>query len=123
MVNIDTVTAFATTLQGLDEDDCVIYVGSLWKMLFQVLRVCYVVIPECLKFPLLLSKMQTERHLPVPEQLALTDLMNEGSDRTAHQEDRPLYAAPLSRWRFSTSALEKSCKSCRKVVRTHVVAD
>lgn len=80
------------SLQGLDEDDCVIYVGSLWKMLFQVLRVCYVVIPECLKFPLLLSKMQTERHLPVPEQLALTDLMNEGLIERHIKKTRPLYA-------------------------------
>lgn len=81
-----------SSLQGLDDDDCVIYMGSLWKMLFQVLRVCYVVIPECLKFPLLLAKMQTERHLPVPEQLALTDLMNEGLIERHIRKTRPIYA-------------------------------
>ncbi len=81
------------SLQGLDDDDCVIYIGSLWKMLFQVLRVCYVVVPECLKFPLLLCKMQTERHLPVPEQLALTDLMNEGLIERHIRKTTPVYAA------------------------------
>jgi GntR family transcriptional regulator/MocR family aminotransferase len=81
------------SLQGMDDDDCVIYMGSLWKMLFQVLRICYVVIPECLKFPLLLAKMQTERHLPVLEQLALTDLMNQGIVEQHIKKTGPTYAA------------------------------
>lgn len=80
------------SLQGLDDDDCVIYIGSLWKMLFQVLRVCYVVVPRCLASGLLLAKMQVERHLPVLEQLALTDLMNEGISELHIKRTRPIYA-------------------------------
>jgi GntR family transcriptional regulator/MocR family aminotransferase len=66
------------SLKALDHHDCVIYMSSFWKILYQSLRLSYVIFPRCLSQPALLVKGYLERHLPLIDQLALTDLVNDG---------------------------------------------
>jgi GntR family transcriptional regulator/MocR family aminotransferase len=80
------------SLQGLDPCDNVLYVSSLWKVLFPMVRMGFLVIPECLQRPVLLAKMQTERNLPLLEQFALTDFINEGHLERHIKKTRSVYA-------------------------------
>ncbi len=66
------------SLQRLDGADCVIYLSSPWKILFQVSRMGYIVVPQRLKSTMMLAKMSVERHMPLVEQFALTDFINGG---------------------------------------------
>lgn len=66
------------SLQGLDNGDCVIYLSSLWKVLFPIVRMGFLVIPQCLAQAAMLVKVNTERDLPLLEQFALTDFINDG---------------------------------------------
>ncbi len=78
------------SLQGLDRYDCVIYLGSLWKVLFQAVRFGFIVIPNCLRPVTRQAKMQLERHLPLLEQLALTEFISGGRDsRKKHAQSNP----------------------------------
>ncbi len=80
------------SLQGLDRGDNVIYVSSLWKVLYPMVRMGFLVIPKCLIRPVLLAKMHTERNLPQLEQLALTDFINEGHLERHIKRTRTFYA-------------------------------
>lgn len=66
------------SLHGLDQADNVIYISSLWKVLFPMVRMGFLVLPRRLLRPVLLAKLQTERNLPLLEQFALTDFINDG---------------------------------------------
>ncbi|HEY9730575.1 MAG TPA: PLP-dependent aminotransferase family protein [Drouetiella sp.] len=66
------------SLHGLDQADNVIYISSLWKVLFPMVRMGFLVLPKRLLHPVLLAKLQTERNLPLLEQFALTDYINDG---------------------------------------------
>jgi GntR family transcriptional regulator / MocR family aminotransferase len=66
------------SLQGLDSGDCVIYLSSLWKILFPIVRMGFLVIPKRLAPAAMLVKVNTERDLPLLEQFALTDFINDG---------------------------------------------
>lgn len=65
-------------LKALDHHDCVIYMSSFWKVLYQSLRLTYLIFPRCLTKPGHLAKAYLERHLPLIDQLALADLINDG---------------------------------------------
>lgn len=65
------------SLQALDEFDNVIYLASLWKSLFMI-GFGFAVFPKRLSAIAEMAKMEMERYLPVAEQVALTDLINEG---------------------------------------------
>ncbi len=66
------------SLQGLDDGDCVIYFSSLWQVLFPLVRLGFLIVPQCLREPLYIAKMNIEPDLPLLEQFALTDFINEG---------------------------------------------
>ncbi|MBS2008769.1 MAG: PLP-dependent aminotransferase family protein [Cyanobacteria bacterium SZAS TMP-1] len=66
------------SLKALDQHDCVIYMASFWKVLYQSLRLSYVVFPRCLETIATLGKGYLERHLPLLDQLALIDFINDG---------------------------------------------
>jgi len=66
------------SLKAIDPYDCVIYIASFWKVLYQSLRLSYAVFPDCLVNIGALGKGYLERHLPLVEQLALTDFINDG---------------------------------------------
>jgi len=66
------------SMQAIDGGDCVIYLASFWKVLFPLVNFGIVVFPKRLLSVAEKAKMETERYLPVVEQVVLTDLINEG---------------------------------------------
>ena len=80
------------SLQGLDGDGRVLYLGTFSKTLFPALRLGYLVVPEALVEPAtrLLSRLHREGNYPT--QAALADFIREGR-LTAHiRRMRVLYA-------------------------------
>jgi GntR family transcriptional regulator/MocR family aminotransferase len=65
-------------LQGLDPAGRVLYIGSFSKVLFPALRLGYVVAPPELIEPLLAMRRFIDVHVPILEQMALTDFLYEG---------------------------------------------
>ncbi|MCB0036296.1 MAG: PLP-dependent aminotransferase family protein, partial [Anaerolineales bacterium] len=67
-----------TSLQSLDKDGRVIYLGTFSKVLFPALRLGYVVLPPALQEPFLQAKQLMDRGAPTLTQAAVADFMSEG---------------------------------------------
>lgn len=65
-------------IKAIDPYDCVIYMASFWRVLYKALRLSFIVLPNSLVPAGSLCKSYLERHLPLIEQLALTEFINEG---------------------------------------------
>lgn len=78
-------------LQGLDQGNSVIYIGTFSKVLFPALRVGYLVVPKALVRVLANAKRLTDRHAPLLEQQVLTDFINEGYLERHIRRMRTLY--------------------------------
>lgn len=67
-----------SALQGLDEGDRVVYLGTFSKVLFPALRLGYIVLPKSLLSPFLLAKELVDRAAPTLTQAAVADFILEG---------------------------------------------
>ncbi len=80
------------SLQGMDSAGRVIHLSCLWKVLFPVLRLGFLVIPNSLAEIFTLSKGLNENDLPLFDQFALTDFINDGSLERHIRRTRTVYA-------------------------------
>ncbi len=79
-------------LQGLDDADRVIYIGTFSKVLFPALRIGYLILPSSLVEKFLELRRYMDTHLPILEQAVLTDFMAEGHFTRHLRRMRTLYA-------------------------------
>jgi GntR family transcriptional regulator/MocR family aminotransferase len=66
------------SLHSLDRSGSVIYVGTFTKMLFNALRIGFVVVPERLVEGSRITRSFMDRHAPTLDQAVLTEFINEG---------------------------------------------
>ncbi|MDX2034547.1 MAG: PLP-dependent aminotransferase family protein [Blastocatellia bacterium] len=78
-------------LQGLAENDSVIYIGTFSKILFPSLRIGYLVVPRPLVEVYEQAKWLSDRHTPTIEQWALADFIGEGHLESHLRRMRVLY--------------------------------
>jgi GntR family transcriptional regulator/MocR family aminotransferase len=65
-------------LQSLDSSGCVIYVGTFTKMLFNALRLGFIVLPERLVGSFVSARTFVDRHPPTLDQAILAEFITEG---------------------------------------------
>ncbi|MEX1035842.1 MAG: PLP-dependent aminotransferase family protein, partial [Sneathiella sp.] len=82
-----------SSLQGLDDDSRVIYVGTMSKVMFSGLRVGYMVVPEDLVDVFLSLRRSIDSHSPAVPEAALADFINEGYLAAHIRRMRLLYEA------------------------------
>jgi len=80
------------SLQSLDRTGCVIYVGTFTKMLFNALRLGFIVLPERLVEPFAAARSFLDRHPPTLEQAILADFIMEGHFGHHVRRMRQIYA-------------------------------
>ena len=66
------------SLHSLDRSGSVIYVGTFTKMLFNALRIGFIVVPERLVEAFRIARSFIDRHAPTLDQAVLTEFINEG---------------------------------------------
>jgi len=92
----DSEFRFATrplaTLQGLDDADRVIYIGTFSKVLFPSIRIGYMILPPPLIDSFLKVRRLVDIHSQILEQAVLADFMAEGHFTRHLRRMRALYA-------------------------------
>jgi len=105
----DNEFRFATrplaTLQGLDDADRVIYIGTFCKVLFPSIRIGYMILPQLLVDPFLKVRRLIDIHSPILEQAVLADFMFEGHFTRHLRRMRALYAERRSALLVAASEL------------------
>ncbi len=80
------------SLQGLDDGERIIYIGTFSKVMFPALRLGYLIVPEGLVEAFIAMRRFTDYHHSSLEQAALTDFMTEGHFTRHIRRMRTLYA-------------------------------
>jgi GntR family transcriptional regulator/MocR family aminotransferase len=80
------------SLQGLDRDGRVLYVGTFSKTIFPALRLGYLVVPENLVDVFTAARALLDSHSPSIDQAVLTDFIEEGHFSRHIRRMRSLYA-------------------------------
>ena len=80
------------SMQSLDKAGCVIYTGTLAKVLFPGLRLGYMVLPPTLVEAFVQAKALIDRHAATMPQMVLTDFINEGHFSRHIKRTREAYA-------------------------------
>jgi GntR family transcriptional regulator/MocR family aminotransferase len=80
------------SLQSLDRSGCVIYVGTFTKMLFNALRLGFIVLPERVVESFAAARSFLDRHPPTLEQAILADFILEGHFGHHVRRMRQIYA-------------------------------
>ena len=80
------------SLQSLDSAGCVIYVGTLSKVLFPGLRLGYLVAPLPLVEAIVQAKAVIDRHTAIVPQMVLADFIAEGHFKRHIKRTRDAYA-------------------------------
>ncbi|HEX4936789.1 MAG TPA: PLP-dependent aminotransferase family protein [Gemmatimonadaceae bacterium] len=80
------------SLQGMDRDGRVVYVGTFSKTLFPALRLGYLIVPPALVDPFARARAAIDRHPSALEQLVLADFIAEGHFARHVRRMRALYA-------------------------------
>jgi len=78
-------------LQSLDNGERVIYIGTFSKVLFPALRLGYVVVPMELVEGFVAMRRCIDVHVPIVEQMALTDFLTQGHFTRHLRQMRTLY--------------------------------
>jgi GntR family transcriptional regulator/MocR family aminotransferase len=79
-------------LKSLDSVDRVIYAGTFSKVLFPAIRLAYLVLPERLVNSFVIALSLTARHMPLWNQVILTDFIAEGHFSRHIRRMRALYS-------------------------------
>lgn len=80
-----------SSLQGLDRQNRVIYIGTFSKVMIPALRLGYMVVPPDLMQAFVMAKSQCDRHSPIVEQAALAQFISEGHFSRHIRRMRSLY--------------------------------
>ena len=80
------------SLQGMDEEGRVIYVGTFSKTLFPALRLGYLIVPDPLIDAFRAARAAADRPSPVVDQAVLADFLTEGHFARHVRRMRRLYA-------------------------------
>ncbi|HYC03769.1 MAG TPA: PLP-dependent aminotransferase family protein [Azospirillaceae bacterium] len=93
-------------LKGLDADGHVLHVGGFDRVLFPSLRVAYLVVPPEMAEDAAILRSRMDLHVPLMEQMALADFMNDGhlashirrARQTYQERQEALVDAAKRRW-------------------------
>ncbi|HEY9787550.1 MAG TPA: PLP-dependent aminotransferase family protein [Candidatus Obscuribacterales bacterium] len=79
------------SLQGMDDGEVVIHLSCLWKLMSPVVKLGFLVMPRSIVRIIRDAKSLCERDLPVIDQFALTDFINEGHLERHIRRNRKTY--------------------------------
>ena len=78
-----------SSLQGIDNSDSVIYMGTFSKVMFPGIRLGYLIVPDSLRDAFVAARLLADRHSPVIEQAAPGGIYHSRTFWPSHPENAP----------------------------------